>query len=345
VNDFYMNEARRKIGFPNVYVALAALLFAQVASAETTRTQTISLHRGWNAVYLQVSPANYDPGTIFANTPFDIVATYFPVDKPVQYIQNPASTGWNKAGWAVWYAPTRADSFLSSLHAVHGNRAFLIFSKQDFTWTVNGAVALARIHWQNDSFNLRGFDIDETAPPTFDQYFGASAAHHPYRIYRLINGQWTLVVDPIGTQMNPGEAYWTYCHGGSDYQGPLRAGMPSGQGIDFGDGSDSVITFANNSTFPMNIRIETVSSDAGLPLAYTIRGVASGGIAPVSISLPSSYQLPVLEAGNSTSFWVKLRRENMINPVQSTLLKITTDDGVRLWVPVSGNGAAQTSAQ
>src|SRR5689334_13930156 len=76
-------------------VILAWLLVAQVTSAEISRTQTITIHRGWNAVYLQVSPTNRDPSAVFANTPFDIVGTYFPVEKAVQYIQNPSSVGWN----------------------------------------------------------------------------------------------------------------------------------------------------------------------------------------------------------------------------------------------------------
>jgi len=91
-------------------------------------------------VFLQVSPTNREPDAVFANTPIEIVATYFAVERSVQYIQNPGSTGWNKNGWSVWYASSRPDAFLSSLHAVHGNRAFLIYATQDFMWQATGAV-------------------------------------------------------------------------------------------------------------------------------------------------------------------------------------------------------------
>src|SRR5437764_1365313 len=101
------------------FLALVLMLALPAARSETTRTQTINLQKGWNSVYLQVSPTNREPNAVFANTPIEIAATYFALDKSVQYIQNPGSTGWNKEGWSVWYASNRSDAFLSSLHAVH----------------------------------------------------------------------------------------------------------------------------------------------------------------------------------------------------------------------------------
>ncbi len=318
-------------------ILLVLLLTAPAALAETTRTQTINLQKGWNSVFLQVSPTNREPGAVFVNTPVEIVATYFAVEKPVQYIQNPGSIGWNKSGWAVWYGPNRSDAFLSSLHAVHGNRAFLIFSKQDFVWSVTGTVAFAPLRWKGDSFNLLGLGVDGTSPPTFDQFFSASVAHQPYRIYQLVNSQWQLVVNPVQAQIRPGVAYWIYCKGGSDYQGPLRTKLMASQGIDFGDTSDAWITFANESSNPMTIQLQTVASDIGLPLGYTVRGIAQASMLPVSPPLPANYSLPELEAGDTSSFFLKLRREFMTNPKQSTLLKITTDNGIQLWVPVTGS--------
>jgi len=329
----------------NSLLSLVFLVAALTARCEGSRTQTIALQKGWNSVFLQVSPTNRDPGAVFANTPIEVVATYFALEKAVQYIQNPGSIGWNKEGWSVWYASNRSDAFLSSLHAVHGNRAFLIFSKQDFTWVVNGTVAFAPTRWKNDSFNFVGFGLDDSAPPTFDQFFAPSVAHQPYRIYRLVNSQWTQVADPVRTTMRSGEACWIYCRGASDYQGPLRAAVQVGQGIDLGTASEGWVSFANQSTYPMNIRVETVANNGGLPLSFTIRGITQASMLPVSAPLPASYQLQQLEAGDSTSFWLKPRRESMTSQTQSTLLKITTDNGIQLWVPVTGSRTDLTSAQ
>ena len=79
------------VGFVGALVLMLAL---PAARSETTRTQTINLQKGWNSVYLQVSPTNREPNAVFANTPIEIAATYFALDKSVQYIQNPGSTGW-----------------------------------------------------------------------------------------------------------------------------------------------------------------------------------------------------------------------------------------------------------
>jgi hypothetical protein len=318
--------------------------FAPVAGASNLRTQKLVLHQGWNSVFLEVNPLNFDPAVVFAKTPVSIVATFFALDKNVQFIQDPASTGWNKESWAVWYAKDRSDAFLSNLHAIHGNRAFLILAKEDFTWTITGTSGFQPIRWKGDSFNLIGFGVDELSPPTFDQFFAPSAAHHPYRIYRLVNGQWTPVSDAGSTQIRSGEAYWMYCKGGSDYQGPLRAKLMVGNGIEFGKSTESWISFANESSNPMTIQVHTVPGTSGLPLAYTIRGISDGAMLPIDSPLPANYSLPVLEAGDSTSFWLKLRREKMTNPTQTTLLKITTDNGVQLWVTVKGNNPDLTSA-
>ena len=43
------------------------------------RTQSITLHKGWNAVYLQVDPTNSKPAACFQGTPVSIAASYIGV--------------------------------------------------------------------------------------------------------------------------------------------------------------------------------------------------------------------------------------------------------------------------
>src|SRR5262245_14888892 len=135
-------------GLFSVFVVLSTIC----ANADTTRTQTISLHKGWNAVYLQVTPTYTTPSDVFAGTPVGIVATYFGATTSAQYLQDPSSTQWKQEGWGVWYAPSRTDAFLSTLNGIVGNRAYLIFSKADFTWTVTGAVTFTKIRWKGNAF-------------------------------------------------------------------------------------------------------------------------------------------------------------------------------------------------
>jgi hypothetical protein len=307
-----------------------------LACANTSRTQTIALHKGWNAVQLMVTPADATPATVFSGTPIAIVATYFGATTAAQFMQDPGSTQWKKEGWGVWYAPTRSDAFLSTLNGIAGNRAYLIYSKQDFTWNVTGEVGFAKVRWKSDSFNLVGFCLDPVSPPTFDKFFKNSTAHQPSRIYRLVNDQWVLVSSPAQTTMNSGEAYWVFCKGGSDYQGPLSATAATGRLSLSGSPAETVLALANAGSDPVSITVQTVSNDGGLPLSYCIRGVTTAKISDLIFDLPASYSLPTLEAGSATGLYLRLRRDQMTSASQSALLKISTDSGVQMWIPITG---------
>lgn len=324
-------------GRPWLFVVCLAAVSTFVAHADTTRTQSISLHKGWNAVQLQVTPADSVPADVFAGTPVAIVATYFGATSAAQFVQNPSTTEWKKEGWGVWYAPGRPDAFLSTLNGVFGNRAYLIFATQDFTWTVTGGVKFQKIRWKADAFNLIGFSLDSVAPPTFDKFFAGSTAHRPCRIYQLINDQWVLVANPVQATMKSGEAYWIYCKGGSDYQGPLSLTLPLGRLALSGSPAEVALGLVNNDSDPMNVTVQTVANDGGLPLSYCIRGVTTAQISDLIFDLPPTYSLPTLEEGQKTGLYLRLRRDEMTSATQSALLKISTDSGVQMWVPITGS--------
>src|SRR5262245_29971826 len=102
-------------------------------------TQTKVLKAGWNAVFLEVEPVQRDPAKLFADTPVEVVAAFFPQTHPTTYIKNPGDAPWREEGWRVWYAPNREDGFLADLYAIHGNQAYLIYSQTSFAWSVKGA--------------------------------------------------------------------------------------------------------------------------------------------------------------------------------------------------------------
>lgn len=314
------------------------------ARAEATRTQTISLRRGWNAVFVEVYAGNPDPAAVFQNVPVTIAATFLATTKSIEFITNPSEIQWKKEGWRVWYAPGRPDAFLSNLRAIYGNRTYLLYAAADCTLQLTGTAQFEPPVWKSDSFNLTGFCLDEQSPPTFDQFFSGSPAHRGSRIYRLVNDQWTLVTDPVRTAMHSGEAYWIYCQGRSDYQGPVAVKLPTSRGIDFSSGSDNWLTVVNQGADPVAVRIERISSSGDLPLAYVLRGITAGNMQDVNLDFPTSYQLPTLEPGTSSTLRLALRRERMAAPAQSALLKISTDSGMQLWVPVTGTKSSLSAA-
>lgn len=332
-----MNVEKTGISLCIIGIFVLSFLAFSSVQASTLRTQVVSLHKGWNAVFLQVTPTNSDPAAVFANTPVSQVAIYFDINSSVQFIQNPGGISWKKDGWAVWYAPNRSDAFLSNLYSINGNKSYLIYSDQDYSAAIIGNVTFEVPKWKPNSFNFTGFSVSGQSPPTFDKYFAGSAAHHPYRIYRLVNDQWTLVANPSTTSMRAGEACWVYCSGASDYQGPLAIKLTSGQGITFNGTGQTAITLANSTPDPLNIQVDTMANDIGVPLGYVVRGITTGGIVNATFDLPAHYSPPALEAGQSSGLWLKLRQEKMTATTQSTLLKISSDSGAEIWVPVTGN--------
>lgn len=324
---------------------LAVIGFVPVAAADALQSQTINLHKGWNAVFLQVEPTNARLADCFGGTPVTMVASYVGDGLTVQYVQNPTTnTISQQNGWLVWYAPTRPDAFLTRLFNLTGNKAYLVYSKSDYVWLVSGTVTLATVRWKPNSFNLVGFGVDELSPPTFDQFFAGSDAHHPYRIYRLVNERWVLVDSAPATQMRSGEACWIYCKGSSDYQGPLYAKIQNGKTVTLNGPSPAGVLLANNSKNPLSVRVEKVGGNPGVPLGFVLRAVTESNVVAATFDLPDVYNMPAFDPGESRGFWLALHPERMTADAQSTLLKITTDIGTQCWLPVEGHRSDVTPA-
>jgi hypothetical protein len=307
-------------------VALAACL----ASATPTRTQLLTLTKGWNAIYLEVQPADDRPAVVFADAPIDFAASFLPTRSSVQFISDPAEEPWNKPGWSVWYAPSRPDSFLSTMGAVIPHRPYLVHATQDGEWSISGTVRFRRLEWQPNSFNLLGFPVDTQAPPTFASLF-ENSSHQS--VFRLTNGNWMRVTDHATTAVRAGEAYWVRCDGRSTWQGPLEIEFTGIYGLSFGDSSDtSSLTFRNRSSLPFAVQVEVLAEDQGLPLAQAVRNpqnllVSYPDLLPVTV-------LDTLEAGRSQDLRLHLRREQMTKRQQSCVLRISAA-GIVQMLPVT----------
>jgi hypothetical protein len=143
------------------------LVSGPLAASEPSREQVVVLTKGWNAVFLEVDPLEWAPAAVLSGMPVDIVARYFTLVTPVQFISDPADEPWKTKGWGVWYAPGREDAFLTNLHAIQGNQCYLVHAKKAMTWRISGVVRPRRTSWKTDSFNLFGACVDAAGPPTF----------------------------------------------------------------------------------------------------------------------------------------------------------------------------------
>lgn len=324
-------------------VMVAVLCLWQMAAessalAQTVRTQTFSLHKGWNAVCLQVNPASPKPADCFQGAAVSMVAAFTGADKSLQFGKNAGVINLvPQNGWDVWYAGSRQDAFLTSFFQMNGGKAYLVRADSDCTWNVTGTVVPAAVNWRPNTFSLVGFCLDSVSPPTFDQFFAGSAAHHPYQIYRLVNDNWEKVDNAQSTQMRSGEAYWIYCKGKSSYQGPLTVKAPNAAGFSLNGSTASGIFLQNNSPNPLGVQVRKVAGGAQLPLAYQLRAVTATNVVTAALDLPDTFALPSFDAGEKRGLWLAVQPERMTSATQTNLLKITTDLGTEFWLPVTAN--------
>lgn len=324
-----------------VLAFLAVALFATTVRAENTRTQTLQLVEGWNAVFLEVYPADSDPAVVFANTPVDIAAALYDSGSSAQFMTDPGADLFHLGGWAVWYSDQRPDAFLKTLYAIYGQQAYLVHAKSSFAWQVTGAVVPPQIRWRPNSFNLVGFSVAAVGGPTFAQFFAGSAALRSQPIYRLTAGSWRKVTVPGAETIRSGEAFWIYCDGASDYQGPLSVKTATMQGVVLGLEPDD-LTLWNETDHPITPTVEHVVTGSNpVPLAIAVQ-VVGDPTAPVkSVAVPKpdgawTQLLPPLEARASIKVPFQARSADMQSAVQASVLKVSSDLGTEVWVPVFG---------
>ncbi|MGJ8649121.1 MAG: hypothetical protein ACSHX4_02065 [Opitutaceae bacterium] len=310
------------------------------ASAILSRTQTIELTAGWNAVYLELEPLDSTPTDLFDGTPIEIVAGYFRPVTAMEYIDSPSDVLPDRKGWNVWYAPERDDALLSDLYQIQAHHAYLIYTEEDYTWNLVGTPFYDTVNWFPNAYSLVGFHVNAAEQPSIANFFENAEAHTPLKIYKMISGRWSLVTNPESTLIEPGVAYWAYSEGASDFSGPLKVTFAdeSSGGLRFTDYVDTVrIVISNTSIYPQHLTItQQPGSNGSVPLAYVAR-VGNGPnntLEPVSIPLPQTLQLGPLEAGQAFALTLEVVREQLNTAVTSSSLSIASDAGVIAELPV-----------
>lgn len=314
---------------------LLGLILAASAHGQALRTQSVELHQGWNAVWLEVDPVDPAPAAVLAGAPVEIAAVYRPRVTPVESLTNPADAPWKKEGWMVWYASGRPEAAVSTLTALYGHQACLVFASRDAIWNVAGRVTHRPLRWQPDSFNLVGFGIDPARRPSFETFLAAAPAHRGEKCFRLVDGEWTLVRDLVRTVLRPGEAYWIYSRGASDFQGTLAVRPQGRDGLDFGRlGNAARLELVNGGGTSAVFTLEPGSASDGpsVPLAWERRDLSK-----LSTDYPAFNGPLALTATDPADYAVirfRVRRGDMTTSQHSSLLRVTDGRGALQWVSV-----------
>lgn len=329
---------------PRKWAAVMAACLILPVSGESVkgqlRTQSLALVKGWNAVFLEVEPTGDSPAKVFGGFPIDKVSTWFARPSSHWYMSDPDVDLSKSAGWATWYSPDLPESFLTSLDAVYGNRAYLIHATEACSLTVKGRTLPTRVEWRPDAYNFVGFPLSAHGAPTFAEFFAGSDAHRDQTIYRLVSGRWKKVTSPATTAMKKGEAFWIHCDGPSEYQGPLTVELTSSQGLLLGSGVGQVV-LRNASPNPISLTIEHVVGDGPavpLSIVVTVYGNPADPVDAVGVEKPATawtQPLPPLEEGGAIAVPFESREAEMSQPDQGSMLKFSTDLGTEIWVPVT----------
>jgi hypothetical protein len=321
------------IRFAGTVAVLVAALSAARAAQQVN--DSFVLRPGWNSIYLEIEPANGDPNVLFNGLPIDSVWTFKERVGSVEFIQDTTEPVWNRSQWLVHMPTNRVESFQNNLFAIQSHRAYLIKieGSSSVTWTVVGRPIVRPAEWQPNSYNLRGFPIDPSNPPTFVNFFRASTAHYNSataaleKIYRLgTNGQWGLVAP--GDLMRSGEAYWVYTRGGSDFQAPLGLDLAS-DNMDYGLAVDSItVTFKNVTSAPKNISVR----DLHVPSVLSFNQTDTNGVQWIELPEPL---VVTNNAAENLNVRMAIRRRDFSSSLYETMLTVQDGAGTRYRIEVS----------
>jgi hypothetical protein len=329
----------------------------------------VQLDPGWNAVYLEVRPEPGQCDLLFQSTPFQELSNlegvwcWNPPLSSAEFIDvppDPCSLEPGQAEWLAYFPPAYPEHAISNLFAITGGKSYLIKlgGDQSVTWRVLGRPCLPRIDWQPRSYNLVGFHVNEGGDnPYFQHFFSTSSAHvygdqgfiQPAYTLNNASGQWERIQFPGTVQVEHGKAYWVYAQDPSEFTGPLTVDVEQGDGFDF----DRILVeqslnIANISESDVNIEVNHIGSlspsdpnngsvDGDVPLMYLSE--------PNDIwtDLPASDMLAIepLGSGQTTSLQLAVDRSDSKMSYfggYHSILEITSDEGMRLHVPVSAKG-------
>lgn len=309
-------------------------------------TQTIELKPGWNSIFVQVKPDVDATELVFAdlldgaNSQISSVWTWLAHRAKIDFVQDPNSEKLlSQEGWLRFFPEQTKNSFLTNLHAIQANRAYLVKLEgaTAVTISITGQPVLPRAKWESNSFNHLGLHVDPQNLPTFYDYFSASAAHSDQPIYQLVNNEWSKV-DPLKTIIQPDVAYWVFSKTGSDYLGPIEVSLPQVDRLEYGTVLEQFTARLKNKTnSEQSISVQILGDATGM-YYYNPDVTAAESWLP----LPNSLTVQVATDGENR-IPLGIRRSDFTPGDFSQTLAITSSSGSRWLIPVTASAPTLNS--
>ena len=255
-------------------------------------SETLTLAKGWNAVYLESTPDAAEPADFFADLPeVERVGCYeSSIYGATEQIASDGSTISQKP--VAFYVWERGKNAAATLQRVQGGRCYLVYATAAATKTFYGVPALPRTSWQvsDDGFTtLVGVSIPAGETVASSAYFregplSSASVAAPY----LAGGEgseapvYTKVVSFRGAPLlSAGRAYAFEGSRAEDWSGVVKVSVPSVSGaLAFGAGTQlQSMTVSNAGTTNRTVRVaygpSELAGEAQPPLKAYIQGVAT----------------------------------------------------------------------
>lgn len=241
--------------------------------------ETMTLEKGWNAIYLESTPVNAACEDFFAGAPVERVASYYSdaYSSTRQIADDGTTIDQKPVSYSVWVP---GDEAASTMTALRGGCVYLIYAKEGWTKTFFGVPAAPRQTWRATSgetgfMNLVGVSADTNASVTAKAYFGegpfGTASGVAYKIAGTKTAAPTFL--SLGLASSPkvkdGQAYAFSATKDGDWPGVVGV---QGDGVVFGaDANYASITVKNcgttNHVFKFSISASADETELVPPLS------------------------------------------------------------------------------
>ena len=348
-----------------VLAVACAAMFA--VHAQVVVTQTIKLKRGWNAVYVEVSPA-VSLDEVFADWPVKSVGFYDPASflATRQFSQTWDSQGLSMKPIAMWH---RGIPEASQIKYIPAGTVCLAFSTNDeqTVVSVQGVPAAPRMTWHvtdtNEVYNFVGFSLQpdaKIAPSDYLEGFDGNFTKSGF--YKFAGNDEdsspsiTRVYD--ASKVSDGDVLLVATDTQSDWSGVLNV-SPMG-GLDFGGGSSKATLSIRNDgeeDRTVSVAMETSPSygDVVLPRGAVHIRDAAVAITNATWSAVGGADAPIatkrLAAGETWKIEFGVDRGVFDSEVKGrpfgALLRVTDVDGkskMRVDVPLVGETSGASAA-
>lgn len=159
----------------------STLALAALAASAAHVDESISLTKGWNAVYVESTPDAAEPATLFASVPVEKVSCY----ESSVYAD---TSQYNSDGTSIEQKPVcfyfwqRGEEEASTLRRVTGGHAYLVYATEACTLAWKGVPSAPRLSWQRGETGfttIAGVSAPAGTELTAAAYFGEGPFARP----------------------------------------------------------------------------------------------------------------------------------------------------------------------